>query len=74
MKWNKVLNKIAFFCLIWASAILILPPRLARAKAQDPLPSWNEGPAKQAILSFVKKVTDTVNSAYVPMADRTLYL
>ena len=28
------------------------------AKAQDPLPSWNDGPAKQAILVFVKEVTD----------------
>src|SRR5260370_5751743 len=28
------------------------------AKAQDPLPSWNDGPAKQAILAFVKEVTD----------------
>ncbi len=28
------------------------------ARADDPLPSWNEGPAKQAILDFVAKVTD----------------
>ena len=24
----------------------------------DPLPSWNEGPAKQSILAFVAAVTD----------------
>src|SRR5262245_47048023 len=27
------------------------------ASAQDPLPSWNDGPAKQAILEFVKTTT-----------------
>jgi hypothetical protein len=29
-----------------------------KAKAQEPLPSWNDGPAKQAILAFVKEVTN----------------
>jgi phosphoglycolate phosphatase-like HAD superfamily hydrolase len=43
---------------------------LAQAKAQDLLPSWNEGPAKQAIVSFIQKVTDKANPGYVPMADR----
>ena len=27
------------------------------ASAQDPLPSWNDGPAKQAIVDFVKATT-----------------
>ena len=26
--------------------------------SQDPLPSWNEGPAKASILAFVAGVTD----------------
>jgi phosphoglycolate phosphatase-like HAD superfamily hydrolase len=30
----------------------------ARSHADDPLPSWNDGPAKQAILDFVARVTD----------------
>jgi phosphoglycolate phosphatase-like HAD superfamily hydrolase len=34
------------------------------------LPSWNEGRSKQAIESFVQKVTDKSNPAYVPPADR----
>jgi phosphoserine phosphatase len=39
-----------------AFAFLIL--LAARAQAQtDPLPSWNEGPAKQAIVTFVKETT-----------------
>ena len=37
------------------------------AQAQpDPLPSWNEGPAKQAILAFVQATTDASNPGYVP--------
>jgi phosphoglycolate phosphatase-like HAD superfamily hydrolase len=35
------------------------------SKAQDPLPSWNDAPAKQAILAFVKEVTDNSDPKYV---------
>src|SRR5215831_2854047 len=41
------------------------------AKAQDPLPSWNDGAAKQAILTFVKEVSDNKsNPKYVSPEDR----
>ncbi|MGC8659468.1 MAG: HAD family hydrolase [Desulfomonilaceae bacterium] len=36
----------------------------------DPLPSWNEGSAKQAIIHFVKITTDRSNKDYVPPNDR----
>ena len=36
----------------------------------DPLPSWNEGSAKQSILSFVAAVTDKSSPDYVPPAER----
>jgi phosphoserine phosphatase len=36
----------------------------------DPLPSWNEGPAKQAILQFVKMTTDQSSSDFVPLSER----
>jgi phosphoglycolate phosphatase-like HAD superfamily hydrolase len=43
----------------------------ARAQAQtDPLPSWNEGPAKQAILQFVKATTEPSGAKFVPPAER----
>jgi phosphoserine phosphatase len=43
----------------------------AHANAQTPrLPSWNDGPAKQAIISFVRKVTDRSGSNYVEPQDR----
>lgn len=41
------------------------------ANAQTPaLASWNDGPAKQAIVSFVKEVTDTSGTKYVEPLDR----
>ena len=44
----------------------------ARLHAQDPdpLPSWNEGNTKQAILDFVEAVTDENSDGYVPPAER----
>lgn len=38
--------------------------------ADDPLPSWNEGPAKQAIVDFIQKTTDKSDPAFVPPDER----
>jgi hypothetical protein len=40
------------------------------ASAESPLPSWNDSPAKQAILAFVKRVTDPNGDDFVPQAER----
>jgi hypothetical protein len=42
----------------------------AVASAADPLPSWNEGPAKQAILNFVKATTNQASPKFVAPAER----
>ena len=43
----------------------------AQAHAQtDPLPSWNDGPAKQAIVEFVRVTTDKASPKFVPPEDR----
>ncbi len=47
---------------------LVLLPTPASGK--DALASWNDGPAKQAIVSFVKAVTDKSGSRYVKPEDR----
>jgi phosphoglycolate phosphatase-like HAD superfamily hydrolase len=40
---------------------------VARVHAQpDPLPSWNDGPAKQAIVAFVQATTDKTSPKFVP--------
>jgi hypothetical protein len=38
----------------------------APAQTGDPLASWNDGPAKQTILDFVRATTDTSSPNYVP--------
>jgi hypothetical protein len=41
------------------------------ASAQtDPLPSWNDGPAKQAIIAFVGRVVREGGPDFVPPAER----
>jgi phosphoglycolate phosphatase-like HAD superfamily hydrolase len=42
----------------------------AGAAAADPLPSWNDGPAKQSILAFVRDVTTEGGPRFVPPAER----
>ena len=42
----------------------------ANSRAQDPLPAWNEGPAKQAIENFVRVTTDAASPQFVPPAER----
>jgi phosphoserine phosphatase len=39
-------------------------------RAQDPLPSWNEGPTKQIIIEFVKATTDQSSPKFVPSEER----
>ncbi len=36
----------------------------------DPLPSWNDGPARQAILRFVRETTDPSSAKFVPPEER----
>src|SRR5271156_2103179 len=43
---------------------------LTAARAQDPLPSWNEGAAKKSITDFVEKVTQEGSPDFVPVPER----
>lgn len=40
------------------------------AFAAEPLPSWNDGPTRDAIIAFVKKVTQKDGADYVAPSDR----
>jgi hypothetical protein len=40
------------------------------ARAQDPLPSWNDGAAKKSITNFVAKVTTPGSPDFVPVPER----
>jgi haloacid dehalogenase-like hydrolase len=61
------------FMLGVLAAMPALPALLGTttAKAQaEPLASWNDGSAKQAILDFIKSTTDRASATYVPPEDR----
>ena len=47
----------------------LLLPAAAQAPA-DPLASWNDGPAKQAIVDFVRATTDRASPNFVPPEER----
>ena len=38
--------------------------------AEDPLPSWNDAPAKKSLVAFVEKVTKEGSPDFVPVAER----
>jgi len=40
------------------------------ARAADPLPSWNDGKARQSIVAFVEKVTTPGSPDFVPVPER----
>ena len=50
--------------------VLILYATAATAATTQPLPSWNDAPSKQAIVSFVERVTTEGSADYVPTAER----
>jgi phosphoserine phosphatase len=63
----KVKRKLVFvLTLVFAS----ICSDLAIAQATDPLPSWNDGKAKESIIAFVKEVTKEGGPNYVAPEDR----
>ena len=62
-----LLKTAAALSLLFGPALPIL--RQARAQT-DPLPSWNDGPSKQAITGFVARVTQQGGPDFVPPAAR----
>jgi hypothetical protein len=57
--------------MLYARAISALALALAASPLlADPLPSWNDTPARAAIVAFVESVTDPAADTYVRPADR----
>jgi phosphoserine phosphatase len=53
---------VALFCAVFLTSII--------ARAADSLPSWNDGKAKQSIITFVTKITTPGTPDFVPVAER----
>lgn len=49
---------------------LFLGSLAANVQAADPLPSWNAGPAKQAITQFVRETTSIGSEQFIPVPKR----
>ena len=59
------------FSRLAALTLCVLLLAVVAAYAQnDPLPSWNDGKARQSIIEFVEKVTKPGSPDFVPVAER----
>ena len=63
----KTIRTQHFLAAALVCAVLFLA---AAAQAADPLPSWNEGKAKQSIIEFVAKVTTPNSPDFVSVPER----
>ena len=52
------------------ASLLSRPAQAQGSSSSAPLPSWNEGPAKQAIIDFVRATTDQSSQKFVAAEDR----
>ena len=66
-----MLMRTAFKPVLMAAALIgALALTTVASQAADPLPSWNDGPAKQSIINFVGRVTMPGSPDFVPVAER----
>src|SRR5881409_4086561 len=56
--------------LLAAALVGVVAFTSASTHAQDPLASWNDGPAKQAIVEFVRATTTQGSPQFVPPEER----
>jgi len=70
MQANHIPVRISRACAATLLLCAALTTVLSGQAQTDPLPSWNDGTAKQAIVAFVKTTTDESNPAFVKPADR----
>ncbi|GIQ76574.1 HAD family phosphatase [Bradyrhizobium sp. RD5-C2] len=60
----------SFVLLPVLSTTLLSSPVQGQTTASDQLASWNEGPAKQSIIDFVRATTDQGSSKFVAVEER----
>ena len=63
--------KSSSYCtILWLIFLCFASVANAKSKSSDPLPSWNNGASKSAIVQFVKSVTKKGGTDFVPTAER----
>jgi phosphoserine phosphatase len=64
------MQRMALKAVLIIAALVALGLTTVVSQAADPLPSWNDGPAKQSLIAFVEKVTKPGSPDFVPVPER----
>jgi phosphoglycolate phosphatase-like HAD superfamily hydrolase len=67
---SGVRRRILLVALVGLFGAASFPASIARAQTKDPLPSWNDGPSKQAIVKFVSGAAQRGGPGYIAPGDR----
>jgi phosphoserine phosphatase len=74
MKSNHLSNRLKiFFVFLFTSTVYFNTSTFALVEADplsDPLPSWNDGTNKRAILDFIESTTNKDRAGFVPLSER----
>jgi phosphoserine phosphatase len=69
-KSQQNLLAVALYCALAFTATITHAADPSPSRGTDPLPSWNDGKAKQSIVAFVDKVTKKGSPDFVPPPER----
>jgi len=61
---------VGFSCLLVLPLLFLTGQTASQEQKADPLPSWNDGPAKKAIIEFVRTTTDKASPKFVSAEER----
>jgi len=70
MPLKETFARLILFGVIATALSCSFPEPVVDPVASDPLPSWNDGAVKQAIVSFVEATTDAAGPDFVPEPER----
>ncbi len=67
-----MLTRLGRMLAVWVMLAIapVLAPAFGQQNQSDPLPSWNEGATKSAILTFVRETTEPGSAKLVPREQR----
>src|SRR5262245_65807111 len=67
---SSAVGAVSKHCITLAVCIPLLAAGVRAIAETDPLPSWNDGAAKKAIVEFVHATTDKASPKFVPPEER----
>ncbi|MCK0198543.1 haloacid dehalogenase-like hydrolase [Ancylobacter sp. 6x-1] len=70
MTERMITSRRRFLAAALMSFLVVAPPAELLAQGIDPLPSWNEGPAKQSIRAFIEGVVQEGSPNFIPVDER----